>query len=140
MHWSKRENAVREGAFKPEQPDDPNLIVGLSVWDSTQLAAHNAGIQDLLIDALTGFGHVIFTVREIEQTGNTLSNPPPEPCEVKVEQRPADEYVDPPWRPWAYAHCQVEATRGPEKFNGRYRKLLTATAKGRATPPVEHVE
>ena len=135
IHWSKRENGPREGAFKPDLPEQPNVIVGLSVWHQNQLATRDVPIEELLIDTLAGFGRVDFRVQEYSDFARQASQAPSGPFAVRVVLRPWDIYVDPPWRPWNYAHCQVESIRGPCRFTGRFRKLLAANAKGRAIPP-----
>jgi hypothetical protein len=137
MHWSAKRGGPREGAFKPEPPDERKLIVGLSVWDEGELHRRGTSRDDLLIDGLAGFGKVSFTVAEFGNFARQTSDPPAAPFGAQVERRTKDKYVDPPWRPWQYAHCQVEATEGPSLFTGRFRKLLVANAKCRASPPAK---
>ena len=123
MHWSEREQSLHEGAFKPKKDED------LSVWHVGRLRARNVPLEDLLIENLTGFGQVHFKVIEYSRLANKVAEKLGQIFSIQVEWRPDDEYVDPPWRKWRYAHAQVEALQGSRRFPGRYRKWLAANSR-----------
>ena len=120
MHWSRRENQPREGAFKQE---------GLSVWHNGRLLERDVRLEDLLIENLVGFGQAHHRAGDCTDLAREVSEKSGEPFEVQVEWRPEDEYVEPPWRQWRYAHVQVEAIAGPAQFLRRFRKLLTVNSR-----------
>ena len=120
MHWSRRENQPREGAFKQ---------AGLSVWHQSRLREHNVALTDLRIENLSGYGQAHHRARDYTELAREVSENVGEPFQVQVEWRPEDEYVDSPWRQWRYAHVQVEAVVGPSQFLRRFRKLLTANSR-----------
>ena len=120
MHWSRRENQPREGAFKQE---------GLSVWHQDKLHDHGVALEDLRIENLVGYGQAHRQAGDYTELARQVSENAGEPFQVQVEWRPEDEYVDPPWRQWRYAHVQVEAIAGPSQFLRRFRKLLTANSR-----------
>lgn len=120
MHWSRRENQPREGVFKQE---------GLSVWHQGRLLERDVRLEDLLIENLVGFGQAHHRAGDYTDLAREVSEKSGEPFEVQVEWRPGDEYVEPPWRRWRYAHVQVEAIAGPTQFLRRFRKLLTVNSR-----------
>ena len=133
LHWSEREGGPKENAFKPP------LGERLSVWHEGRLSENESTIQDLKIKGLSKHGHVCHNAmayHEVAKEASTVTEENPRPVEIKVELefRPEDEFVDPPWRKWAQAHCQVEAVIGPQRLTGRFHRLMAARSK-HATPP-----
>ena len=53
---------------------------------------------------------------------------------VQVEWRSEDQYVDEPWRGWAYAHIQVESGGQPKEIWTLFRRMLSLRAR-KAIPP-----
>ena len=120
MHWSKRENQPREGAFKQAR---------LSVWHQNRLNERNIALEDLRVENLAGYGQAHHRARDYTELSRDVSEKTGEPFQVRVEWRPEDKHVDPPWRQWRYAHVQVEAITGPSQFLRRFRKLLTVNSR-----------
>lgn len=135
IHWIKRDKCPNETAFKP--PKEKHL----SVWHEGLLQEHNVSVHDLKIEGLSEHGHVCHSVRTyLEVAQEASQDKPKQPratrIQVEVEFRPEEEFVDLPWRKWDYAHCQVEATVGPQRLTGRFRKLMAARSKHAIPPPV----
>jgi hypothetical protein len=134
IHWSKREEGPREGAFRPPEGEH------LSVWHEGRLSATKVSIDDLKIEDLSGHGHVCHSTKTYLEVAENSSKPSkeapkPTPIEIQVEFRPEDADVDMPWREWNYAHCQVEATVGPMQLTRRFHRLMAAKSKKHATSP-----
>lgn len=134
LHWVKRDRCPAETAFKPPKEKD------LSVWHEGLLEEHGASVDELKIKELSEHGHVCHSVREYQEVAREASQDKPKQpraikIQVEVEFRPEDEFVDPPWEEWNYAHCQVEATVGPRRLTGRFRKLMAARSKHAIPPP-----
>ena len=120
MHWSARENGPREGAFKQ---------ANLSVWHQDRLRRRNAALGDLLIENLAGYGQAHHQAGDYTELAREVSDKSGVPFQVRIEWRPNDECVEPPWRQWRYAHVQVETVVGPDQFLRRFRKLLTVSSR-----------
>lgn len=114
--WSSQNGRPRPGAFKQ---------ASLSVWHKDRLLERQVSLEDLRIGHLTGCGQAHHTAGDYLQLALTAAQTEGTPFQVQVEWRPEDECVEEPWRRWAYAHVQVEATEGPPKFLKEFRWLLT---------------
>ena len=101
----------------------------LSVWHRDRLHEHGVVLEDLLIENLAGYGQAHHRAGDYTELARQVSENAGEAFQVQVEWRPEDEYVDPPWRQWRYAHVQVEAIAGPGQFLRRFRKLLTVNSR-----------
>ena len=115
--WNKRNNRPKASAFK--QSD-------LSVWHIGRLLEHDIPIDDFRIEHLAGYGQAHHTVGDYETLAEEAAQRTGIPFRVRAEWRPEDQYVDEPWRAWAYAHVQVEALEGPANFLAEFRRLLAA--------------
>ena len=123
--WSKRDNRPRPGAFKQ---------AALSVWHKDRLLAHQVQLEDLRIEHLAGYGQAHHTVADYLQLACQASQTEGVLFQVQVEWRPEDQYVEKPWRRWQYAHVQVEAIEGPDRFLAEFRRLLAQNSRA-AIPP-----
>ena len=115
--WNSRNTRPKAAAFK--QPD-------LSVWHIGRLLERDVSLEDLRIGHLAGYGQAHHTVGDYETLASEAAQRTGIPFQVAVEWRPEDQYVDEPWRPWAYAHVQVETVEGPANFLSEFRRLLAA--------------
>ena len=123
--WNGRNNRPKASAFK--QPD-------LSVWHIGRLLERGASIDDLRIEHLAGYGQAHHAVSDYETLAEEATQRTGIAFRVRAEWRSADQYVDEPWRPWAYAHVQVEALEGPANFLAEFRRLLAAHARYVVSP------
>jgi len=118
--WSSRESRPRPGAFK--QAD-------LSVWHLEILQTQGVRVEDLRVEQLVGAGQAHHLVSDYLDLARSASEKAETPFAVRVEWRPEDEFVAEPWRPWRFAHVQVEATEGPAQFLPEYRWLLAVNSR-----------
>lgn len=123
--WNKGTGRPSQRAFA--QP-------GLSVWDLERLTEHEVSIDDLRIEHLAGCGQSQHTAEDYARFAVEAAESEKTPFRVSVEWRPEDEYVAEPWRPWAYAHVQVEAVEGPPNFLLEFRRLLALNARHLVPP------
>lgn len=132
--WSQTEGRPKPGAFKS---------ANMSVWNQDRLNERGVELSALQIGALTGSGRAHYQVSDIlrladeaKQEGNERRGAPSN-FSVQVEYRTEDEYVEPDWRKWNYAHVQVEeeATDDASKEDLRgFRRMLSLHAD-RPVPP-----
>ena len=118
--WDKRDNKPSQRAFR--QP-------GLSVWHIGRLLERDMSVEDLQIEHLVGYGQAHHTDGDYLRFAADAAEAEGTPFRVQVEWRPEDHYVAEPWRPWAYAHVQVEAIEGPPNFLLEFRRLLAVNAR-----------
>ena len=123
--WSERENRPRPGAFKQ---------AALSVWHTGQLQMMRVDLDELRIEHLSGCGQAHHSALDYQELAAQASQTDGIPFQVQVEWRPNDDCVNEPWRRWAAAHVQVEATVGPVNFLAQFRRLLAAKTR-HAVPP-----
>ena len=123
--WSYAENRPRPGAFK-----QPNLLV----WHLNRLYEQGAALADLQIEHLSGSGQAHHTAGDYRRLARQVSQFQGLPFQVEVEWRPEDANVAQPWRPWNYAHAQVESTQGPPDFLRDFRNELALNCRA-LTPP-----
>ena len=118
--WSSRDNRPRPGAFKQ---------AALSVWHLESLQSQGVRVEDLRVEHLARAGQAHHLVEDYLALAHFASEEVGTPFAVRVEWRPEDEYVSEPWRPWRYAHVQVEAIEGPAQFLQEYRWLLAVKSR-----------
>ena len=118
--WNKGTGRPSQRAFA--QP-------GLSVWHIGSLLEKGVSLEDLCIEHLAGYGQAHHTAGDYLRFAAEASESEETPFQVEVEWRPEDQYVAEPWRPWAYAHVQVEAVEGPPNFLLEFRRLLALNAR-----------
>ena len=123
--WSKRDQRPRPSAFKQ---------AALSVWHRDRLRSRNAALEDLRIEQLSGYGQAHHTTGDYLAFADEAEEIEDQQFKVQVEWRPEDQHVDEPWRQWRYAHVQVEAVEGPDKFLVEFRRLLALNSRV-AIPP-----
>lgn len=112
--WSTTLNRPMATAFKR---------VDLSVWREEKLKANGASMDDLRIESFVGCRYVSYVVEHITQMANEAG------LSVQVLRRTEDEYVKEPWRPWRYAHAQIESTQQLASFPSKFRLLLANHAR-----------
>ena len=127
--WNKANQSPKPSAFKDKRG-------GLSVWRLERLQQQSVPIEDLLIDHLAGWGqahhlagdYTDFAAQATRQTG--------QPLQAKVEWRPEDEYVAPPWRQWSHAHAQAEVnvTEATIDAFARFCRLLSVNCRATTAP------
>ncbi len=78
---------------------------------------------------MAGYGQAHHTVGDYETLAEQAALRTGIPFQVRAEWRSEDQYVDEPWRNWAYAHVQIEALEGPANFLAEFRRLLAAYAR-----------
>ena len=123
--WSKRDQRPKPGAFKQAL---------LSVWHEGELMARQVPIEDLQIEHLAGTGQAYHTADDYKAFAEKASDLEGVQFAVQVEWRPGDEYVEEPWRPWSYAHVQVEAVEGPQAFLVEFRRMLAQNVRRQVNP------
>ena len=123
--WNSNLNQPKQRAFKK---------AGLSVWHQERLRANGVNLQDLLIEGLVGYGQAHHTAGDYLKFALQAAQSENVCFQVQVEWRADDQYVNPAWRQWSYAHVQVEATKGPPDFPLEFRRLLAANARS-VVPP-----
>ena len=118
--WSSRDHRPRPGAFKQS---------GLSVWNCNKLRERNARLDELRIRHLSGSGQAHHTAGDFLRHAYDSQLRGGEAFQVRVMSRTDDEYVEQDWRRWRYAHVQVEAVSGPDKFTPLFRQLLAVNCR-----------
>lgn len=71
--------------------------------NNTALETRKVSVEEL---ASAGFGKVNFKAKEYLDFAKQASQSSSGPFAVRVEVRPWDLYVDPPWRQRSYAHAK----------------------------------
>ena len=123
--WNTRDNKPKSGAFK--QPC-------LSVWHVGRLQARNVQVEDLRLKHLEGVGQAHHTAGDYLRLAIEVAECEGTEFQVRVEWRTEDKYVEETWRPWRYAHVQVEALEGPGNFPLEFRRRLAINAR-KLVPP-----
>ena len=126
--WSAFNDRPRPPAFKGNN--------GISVWHVESLHRHGVVPEELRIKGLHGHGQAHLTTGDYLEKAQEAEQETgiPIPLSVVVEWRTEDQYVQEPWRKWAYAHVQVEHSEDNEAACVLFRQLLSKSAR-HVVPP-----
>lgn len=125
-NWSDYNHRPRPPAFKGNN--------GISVWHIECLRRHGVLPNQLRIRGLRGYGQAHLTAGDYLEKAQEVENTLDVPLSIVVEWRTDDEYVEEPWREWAYAHVQVEHSEDAESACVLFRQLLSKSAR-HVVPP-----
>ena len=119
--WSTTHDKPKARSLKYKQ---------LSVWHEARLKSQGATLNDLQFGSLEGSGQINLSVRDYFDVAKKVSSRLIDPVRVQVKWRPDDQFVTADWRPWRYAHAQVELVGTIwEHFPPAFRDLLIIVAK-----------
>ena len=113
------EQRPKAGAFKEIGKS------GFSLWHEGRLYAHSACIDDLRFGTFDGWGKLFNAVEDYLHLAKEAEKEEDQRLPVELLWRSEDKYVEPPWRPWRYAHVQLELPETPREVLKEFRRLLS---------------
>lgn len=110
----------------------------MSVWHEGRLIQKGHTLDVLRFGELGGSGQLTLTVEDYYEIAAEVAAILGCDFQVQVILRTEDQFVGELWRPWCYAHAQVESVTHPtENLPKKFRDLviLKAQLKGAIIPP-----